>query len=90
MIHTKKIKIPATEKEVEDYKTCDICNKKIKDSDGYTSNEVEIRYERSSGTPDGGETKTTEIDMCVNCFENKLIPWLKSYGAAPRIRESEW
>ena len=90
MIHTKKIKIPATEKEVEDYRTCDLCKNRIAFNFGYEETDITIKQEIRSGTPDGGESVTTEIDMCKSCFENKLIPWLKNQGATPRIKESEW
>ncbi len=90
MIHTKKIQIPAIEKEIKDYTTCDLCKNRIGRDFGYEETDITIKQEIRSGTPDGGESVTTEIDMCNSCFENKLIPWLASQGAMPRITRSEW
>ena len=28
-----------------------------------------------------------EVDMCSQCFETKLVPWLREQGAEPRTTE---
>lgn len=84
-------------------RTCDLCGKKADKDKGYLStsswgaeifeiNETEIkmmvRQTKGSNYPEGGSGTEYEIDLCPDCFKNRLVPWLKSQGA--NIEEKEW
>ena len=89
MKHYKEIKIPA-KTEMHIYKTtCDMCGRDIK-RDAYDAEEVEIKHRTGEVYPEGGSGEVTSIDMCGECFEKKLVPWLKSNGVEIRTKEWSW
>lgn len=71
---------------------CDICGAKSKRDDWtteiYDVAEVEIRLREGDNYPEGGSGTRIDVDMCPDCFREKLIPWLKSQGA--KIEVKEW
>jgi len=76
---------------------CDLCGTESKneewgDGGSYDVNEteitVEIRQKEGHSYPEGGSGTKYEIDLCPNCFKNKLIPWLRSQNA--NIEKEEW
>lgn len=82
----KTLEVPATTKEIVSFVTCDLCGAKIK-SYAYDVNEIEIRHKIGSNYPGGGSGTETSIDMCGKCFEEKLVPWLRTQGAEPSIKD---
>lgn len=84
MEHKKKIEYPAYTREVVDSTTCDLCKNVIKEPGCYDINEVTIEHKVGHRYPGDycGERKT--LDLCPDCFELKLIPWLQSQGAEMR------
>jgi len=54
--------------------------------------ETAIRLTKTCNYPGCMENtvEITEFDICHKCFEEKLIPWLKSLGAKPTITENEY
>ena len=84
------------EKQVLEKMVCDLCGRKADGgswpADRYEMGETEIRViiEQREGTnyPEGGWGTKFEIDVCPQCFKEKLIPWLRSQGA--KIEETEW
>lgn len=84
MIHTKTEHIPATTRERETHRTCDICGATIKGRNWGDFDECTI--ERKTGAAYGGEGhhEETDMDMCGQCFETKLVPWLESQGVKMR------
>ena len=46
----------------------------------YEVKETEIRLKTGSNYPEGGSGEETTIDICPECFTEKLIPWVKSQG----------
>ena len=42
---------------------------------------VEIYHKKGSNYPEGAYGKRLTVDICPKCFQEKLIPWLKSQGA---------
>lgn len=72
---------------------CDLCSKKI----GFKIDEVLLWVENEKIDHDDmtiillekaqnyPQIKRMIVAICPNCFENKLIPWLKSQGV--KIRE---
>ena len=95
-IYEKKI-IPAYEEEEVKSRKCDLCGIESTGEEWeaqsiYEIKETEIlvtvRQKEGSTYPDGGWGEKYEIDLCPDCFKDKLIPWLKSQGA--QIQREEW
>lgn len=86
------------ENEVLVETTCDLCGTFAKDGDWQSSiyevNEVEVkvtvRKKDGSIYPEGGWGTSYNVDMCPDCFENKLIPWLESQGCKTEREEWGW
>lgn len=89
MKHMKTVEVPATTRETVDFVTCDLCGEKI-DVRGYDVDEVEVHHKTGSNYPEGGSGYETSVDMCGKCFDEKLVPWLRSQGAEPRTDEWDW
>ena len=90
------VDVPATMREVLVKRRCDLCGMESKSSDwdagSYKVNETEIKIimkqKEGSSYPEGGSGTEYEIDLCPECFKNRLIPWLKGEGAT--IEERKW
>ena len=89
MKHMKTIEVPAETKEVEDYTSCDFCGKKLGDGGVYDVEDVKISYEKGEWYPENRFTTTLSVDMCGQCFETKLVPWIRSQGVDLTVEESE-
>lgn len=89
MKHMKTVQVPATKKQVVEKVTCDLCGAEIKRT-GYSAEEVEIKHRTGDNYPEGGIGDETSVDMCGKCFDEKLVPWLRSQGAEPRTEEWDW
>jgi len=74
-------KIPAVNKSVVDKTICDICKNDVYDVGEYNSQYSEMYMKQGDVWPEGGQMKGYEVDLCVSCFENRLVPWLRSQGA---------
>lgn len=83
MKHMKTVQIPACEELVIDKVTCDLCGSEV-DARGYNVDEVEILHRTGKDYPGDSGGEETSVDMCGKCFDEKLVPWLKSQGAEPR------
>lgn len=67
---------------------CDLCGSLAKTSDWgascYEVNETEIsvsiKQKEGQQYPECGSGTEYEVDMCPDCFKNKLVPWLRSQG----------
>lgn len=89
-----------TKRTIEDERliktTCDICGAIAKYGEWSSSvwevneTEIKITIHKKDGEayPEFGDGCETTIDICPECFKNKLIPWLQSQGAD--IEEKEW
>jgi hypothetical protein len=60
--------------------TCDLCGRTLKTKD-YEVREAEIRVKVGERYPDGGTVVEREVDICLECVEEKVFPFLKSLGA---------
>jgi hypothetical protein len=56
----------------------------------YEVKETTIAAKDGARYPDSASIETTQFDICLNCFNDKLIPWFKSQGAEPTIGEIEY
>lgn len=88
MRHTRTEETPASRRTVLDRVTYDICGAEIPEQ--LTSAEtvvVKCRTETSYyGSGDGSEIG---VDLCPQCFREKLLPWLREQGARPPGGEME-
>lgn len=59
--------------------------------DGLPNTEESAIWSRCGYTdPDGGESTTTTADICNDCFEEHVVPFLESLGVKMRVKEIEW
>lgn len=68
---------------------CDLCKKEFK-GDSWTRHfgsveETTLRYKTGYAYPDGGYGEEYEIDVCPECFKDKLLVWFKEQGVEPRM-----
>lgn len=95
----KEVVIPEKIEQREYKRICDLCGLEAKyfnwNADVYRVNETEIAItiKQKDGTayPEGGNGGDKyEIDLCPNCFKERLVPWLISQGANIKPIEWEW
>lgn len=102
--HTER-KQETVEKEIIDSVECDLCHKEFKNAhansfDGEVewewlpdvSNTTVTAISRKTGFsyPEGGHTERSTWHICPECFDMKLVPWLKQQGAEPTKTESDY
>lgn len=51
---------------------------------------VKITQNKGTDYPEGGSGTKYDIDLCPDCFKDKLIPWLRSQGAVIEKLEWDW
>jgi hypothetical protein len=101
----KKMIRPAYECETFVGRSCDLCGKKTKsvtdwsEFSYYEVNETEISInikhkkgncEKGTNCLEGENCVEYEVDLCPDCFKDKLVPWLQSQGAQIDKKELEW
>ena len=95
-IEEKKIVKEVTKKNERVF--CDLCGKEAMYGDWsggvYEINETEIhvRIKQKEGCqfPEGGSGEYYEVDICPECFKEKLVPWLNSQGANLKPLDWSW
>lgn len=90
MRHFETIKIPETTTRRELWTTCDICHLKIRNEDPYKRDDIRIEREVTESYTSGGSSEISSVDLCANCWENILIPFLKSQNCNINTKESYW
>ena len=74
---------------------CDLCHTK-KTGDGwwgenaYDVAETQVSCRWGSNYPEGGWGSEIEVDICLKCFKQRVVPWLKEQGVAVVEKEWEW
>lgn len=77
--------------------TCDLCGRAAKSADrwdggAYVVNDTEVtvtvRQREGHEYPGSGSGTEYSIDLCPQCFKDRLVPWLREQGA--RIEPLEW
>ena len=89
---------PAREYQHFVARICDLCGTVTKREDwnagiyeiDETEIRVEVRQKEGSNYPEGGMGTEYDIDLCPNCFKDKLVPWLISQGANIEKKEWDW
>lgn len=73
---------------------CDICGKtSSRDNwalDDYEINEVTVKIKQGEIYDGYGDGKEMEIDICPDCFKNKLIPFIESFGTKMEYKNWEY
>jgi len=74
---------------------CDMCGKISNRGDGwgkhiYEEKSTTIEYDKGEIYPDGGYLEKLSIDLCPDCFEKVLIPFLKSKGVDCEFEDVSW
>lgn len=80
---SKTVEVPARTETRAEY-TCDLCGELIVPKRG-GGEEVEVTHT----TGDYGRESSLvyeQFDMCGECFQGKLIPWMASQGVKPHVR----
>lgn len=88
MIYYKTVEVPATTNRVVDHRTCDVCNRKI-DPGSYCADEAEITCNVGTSYPEGGSGYKLKLDICVECFEDRLVPLVAEHLGA-KMNRTEW
>ncbi len=75
---------------------CDICGRVVKNpplGDSWlfspTFGTVVVKCVIGESCGDLVDRKTTTFDICPECFDKKLVPWLESLGAKPTVVEEQ-
>lgn len=95
MLIEKKVDVPAHTRIETDYVECELCKSRTSDEsnwggEAYRVNEVRVRLRGGTSFPEGGTITETIVDLCPECFETKLLPWIRSHGGTERQREIDF
>jgi hypothetical protein len=82
MIHNTVVHKPARDDTVVDYRTCDICKKRIEEPKTYSVDGITITRRTGSSFPEGGSGETLSFDVCPKCFENEVVLFFKKFGSS--------
>lgn len=79
--------VPAHTTQKFDRTECDICHQKI-DDERRGLDDVTIEHRFSDNYwPEGGDGIDTTFDVCAECWKVHIVPFMKSLGAEPQIKE---
>lgn len=85
---------PATTKTELHYIQCDLCERQTGwnnwSKENYEIDEVDVAASSGDNYPEGGSRESIILDICPDCFRNKLVPWFEAQGGKPRTEESSW
>lgn len=104
MIEYKDKIIPAVPEKIDKVfskASCDICGK-VSEKDEYDGIDwydyrdswrhtfVTISKEEKLNGPGYGNSETSYFEICDDCFDNKVRPFLESLGAKMYTKERDW
>ena len=85
--------ITETVKELVSMK-CDLCGRERKcghwEEGAHDVKEVTVELRDGKSYPETGWATVTSFDICPDCFAGKLVPWVKSQGGEPTVKEVDW
>jgi len=93
MKHFKTVSFPASTRKVHDITTCDFCGAVCEDDDHHNSEFDYVVIRRKSGynyRGEDGHSSIHEVNMCPNCFDSKLVPWVIEQGVDFSKEEYDW
>ena len=71
--------------------TCDICGKEFEEEEGFivrNYSRVRIEHVKGESYPEGTFESKLEPDVCTECFEGKILPFLRSIGLKSEYEDS--
>lgn len=66
---------------------CDFCKNEIKRDSSFDRSSATIELESGMVYPEGGTIEKYVVDICTDCFIDKVKPWVESQGI--EFREEE-
>jgi len=99
MEYTKSVivpDVPAHEVHLFSHISCDLCGATTDDREdwrgvhGYDKYFATIQLEDGVNYPESGHGVRTIVDICPSCFTAKLLPWIESQGAKPRVEKWDY
>ena len=82
--------IPAKTETFANRTFCDICKSEIEKNYYGNVSYVEISYTSGISYPEGGRKEKKYYDMCPQCFESQLVPFLSSLGMNSYDEDYDW
>lgn len=85
--------IPAHTRKKEVGIKCDMCREEYfggYKEHRYDAIETTVAIKEGQSYPEGGCGDQLNLDICPNCFNGRLIPWLESQGVDCTKSEWEW
>ncbi len=80
------------EYEREFKRVCDLCKREIpteaKNRAKGIADHISMRKKTGYVDREGGSGKTVEVDCCIPCWDEKVVPWLRAQGA--ELTEKDW
>lgn len=74
---------------IREWVTCDLCSAEIREGP-YEVREGEISLTLGSSYPEGREATETCMEICEQCFNERLLPWWRAQGGKVTVRPSRW
>ncbi len=68
---------------------CDFCKEEIKNKD-FRVDDATLECKVGYCYPEGGSATTYIVDICPNCFIDKVKPWVESQGIEFREEEIDY
>lgn len=94
MRYFEKVVCPARESEEEVRRTCDFCGREIntemRNHHFGSENYAVIMRKTGYSSRDGGAGTEETVDCCFPCWDEKVLPWLKSNGVTPNKKHWDW
>ena len=60
--------------------TCDWCGVPVVKRNGWNIDQTSLSHRYGEHYPDCHTGHSIDIDICGNCFKNKLVPYLQNQG----------
>lgn len=87
MKHHKTI---ATSRQVIDHYTCDWCGKDYKKPSDFTVSETTISHRTGVSYPECGDGEEITVDLCADCFQDRLVPLLEGQGCNVQVEDWDY
>ena len=81
----KTVHVKAHDKQELDKTLCDFCGEETGAEGVFAVDEVRITRSKGTSYPEGDFLDKTNIDMCGSCFNDMLLPFLRS-----KAKNTDW
>ena len=76
---------------------CDLCKAQSLNGNGagwaknvFDAAATTVSMTTGAHYPGGGSGEIQSVDLCPQCFEDKLLPWLQGQGAVVTTKDMDW